>query len=228
MAKIENTFRTNINKNKGAPDSFCPLPWTHVSIKGNGAYRVCCHSAASESRGTVQDKDGSNSHISSAQWNDVVNSKMMKNVRSEMLKGNWPEPCIRCEREFKSGMKSRNIYERNILADITEPESYASYEKAKALTKEDGSISNKDFPVTFFDIRFGNLCNLKCVMWSPTDSNQWYDDYNKIWGYKNFWDSGEKIDLVKNKKNKLEPAKNIFEWSDDPNLWKQIYAHIKQ
>ncbi len=228
MAKIENTFRTNINKNKGAPDSFCPLPWTHVSIKGNGAYRVCCHSAASESRGTVQDKDGSNSHISSAQWNDVVNSKMMKNVRSEMLKGNWPEPCIRCEREFKSGMKSRNIYERNILADITEPESYASYEKAKALTKEDGSISNKDFPVTFFDIRFGNLCNLKCVMCSPTDSNQWYDDYNKIWGYKNFWDSGEKIDLVKNKKNKLEPAKNIFEWSDDPNLWKQIYAHIKQ
>ena len=50
MAKIENTFRTNINKNEGAPDSFCPLPWTHVSIKGNGAYRVCCHSAASESR----------------------------------------------------------------------------------------------------------------------------------------------------------------------------------
>ena len=36
-------------------------------------------------------------------------------------------------------------------------------------------------------------------MCSPTDSNQWYDDYNKVWGYKNFWDSGEKIDLVKNK-----------------------------
>ena len=60
MAKLENNFRTNINKNKDAPDSWCVLPWTHVSIKGNGAYRVCCHSAASESRGTVQDKEGKN------------------------------------------------------------------------------------------------------------------------------------------------------------------------
>ena len=104
----------------------------------------------------------------------------------------------------------------------------ASYEKAKALTKEDGSISNKDFPVTFFDIRFGNLCNLKCVMCSPTDSNQWYDDYNKIWGYKSFMDSHEKIELVKNKKGKLQPSSNIYEWSDDPHIWNQIYKHIEQ
>ena len=157
VKKQKDTYHINLDANKGAPDSWCVLPWTHVSIKGNGAYRVCCHSAAGESRGTVQDSEGKNAHIGTAQWEDVVNSKMMRKVRAEMLQGKWPEPCIRCEREFKSGMKSRNIYERSLLAEITEPESYPSYSKAKELTNKDGSISNKDFPVTFFDIRFGNL-----------------------------------------------------------------------
>ena len=65
MAKIENTFRTNINKNEGAPIVFCPFDSKkkkkNVSIKGNGAYRVCCFQCGSESRGTVQDNNGSNS-----------------------------------------------------------------------------------------------------------------------------------------------------------------------
>ena len=154
---IKNQYRTNIEKNKGAPDSWCTLPWTHVSVKGNGAFRVCCHSAASESRGTIQDKDGKNMHISTAKWDEVANSKLMKNVRKEMLQGKWPESCLRSEKEFKRGMKSRNINERSILADITEPDSYPNYQKAKALTQVDGTIKNKDFPVTFLDIRFGNL-----------------------------------------------------------------------
>lgn len=221
-------YKKNIEANKDAPDSWCVLPWTHVSVKGNGAFRVCCHSNSSESRGMLQDSKGENLHVSKASWQEVVNSDRMKSVRKDMLNGKWPEACLRCEREFKSGMKSRNIYERSMIAELTSAEEYPSYTKAKALTKDDGSIDNKDFPVSFLDIRFGNLCNLKCVMCSPTDSNQWYDDYNKIWGYKSFMDSHEKIELVKNKKGKLQPSSNIYEWSDDPHIWNQIYKHIDQ
>ena len=82
VKKQKDTYHINLDANKGAPDSWCVLPWTHVSIKGNGAYRVCCHSAASESRGTVQDSEGKNAHIGTAQWEDVVNSKMMRKVRA--------------------------------------------------------------------------------------------------------------------------------------------------
>ena len=173
-------YKKNIEANKDAPDSWCVLPWTHVSVKGNGAFRVCCHSNSSESRGMLQDSKGENLHVSKASWQEVVNSDRMKSVRKDMLNGKWPEACLRCEREFKSGMKSRNIYERSMIAELTSAEEYPSYTKAKALTRDDGSIDNKDFPVSFLDIRFGNLCNLKCVMCSPTDSNQWYDDYNKV------------------------------------------------
>ena len=220
--------KDNLKANEGAPDSWCVLPWSHVSVKGNGTFRVCCHSAASESRGTLKDEEGKNLHISEADWDEVVNNETMKTVRKEMLQGKWPEPCIRCKREFESGMSSRNHYERSFLADYIEKENYPSYKKAKENTNADGSIDKEKFPISFLDIRFGNLCNLKCAMCSPTDSNQWYDDYNAVWGYDHFWDSGEKIQLEKNKKNKFQPVKNIFEWSDDPNLWKQIENHIDQ
>jgi MoaA/NifB/PqqE/SkfB family radical SAM enzyme len=223
-----NDRQKNIEANQGAPESWCVLPWSHVSIKGNGTFRVCCHSSASESRGTLKNNNGDNLHISLADWDSVVNSDLMKSVRTQMLNGEWPEPCVRCKREFESGMQSRNIYERSLLADIIEPQNYPSFKKAKELTASDGTIKNEDFPVSFLDIRFGNLCNLKCIMCSPTDSDQWYDDYNSVWGYEFFWDSGEKIPLEKNNKNKLKPAKNIFEWNNDPNLWKEIEKHISQ
>ena len=217
-----------MNDNPHIPDSWCPLPWSHVSIKSNGAFRVCCHSGASESRGLLTDKDNKFLHVSTASWDEVINSDTMKTVRKEMLNGNWAEPCVRCKREFDSGMLSRNIYERSMIASLVEHEKYPSFEKAKQLTKNDGSVKNEDFPISFLDIRFGNLCNLKCVMCSPTDSDQWYDDYNAVWGYEHFWDSGKKIPLVKNHKNKLKPAENVFEWNNDPNLWNEIEKHIDQ
>ena len=223
-----NDRQQNLDDNEGAPDSWCVLPWTHLSIKGNGTFRVCCHSAASESRGSLKNKDGELLHIANTSWNEAVNNETMKSVRREMLEGKWPEPCVRCQREFNSGMLSRNIYERSMMANLVEHENYSSYKKAKELTAPDGTIKNEDFPISFLDIRFGNLCNLKCAMCSPTDSDQWYDDYNAIWGYDYFWDSGKKIPLVKNSKNKLKPAENVFEWSDDSNLWNEIEKHINQ
>ena len=147
-----NDRKKNIEANEGAPDSWCVLPWSHVSVKGNGTFRVCCHSAASESRGTLKDLDNNNLHISNADWDSVVNNETMKLVRKEMLAGKWHEPCIRCKREFDSGMKSRNLYERSLLADIIEPENYPSFKKAKELEKDpiflalDSTILLEAFP----------------------------------------------------------------------------------
>ena len=223
-----NDREKNLEDNSDAPDSWCPLPWSQINVKGNGAYRVCCHSAASDSRGILRHKNGQSLHVSTNDWDTVVNNPTMKTVRKEMLEGKWPEPCLRCKREFNSGMQSRNHYERSLLADIIEHDNYPSYAKAKNLTSKDGTIDKDDFPISFLDIRFGNLCNLKCVMCSPTDSNQWYDDYNAVWGYNSFRDSEEKINLIKGPKGKLIPENNVYEWSDDPILWRQIEKHIDQ
>ena len=219
-------YQKNIKQNKKAPDAWCPLPWSHISIKGNGIYRLCCHSNASENHGILKDKKGQSLHIGKADWNEVINSDTMKSVRRNMLKGQWSLECMRCQKEFNSGMKSRNIHERSILAESIEPENYPGYLKAKALTKNDGSISLKDFPVSFLDTRFGNLCNLKCVMCSPTDSSAWYKDYDAIWG-RYFRDSGERVPLTRDHKGKVViEESNTFNWGDNKNLWLQFEKHI--
>ena len=211
--------------NKGAPDSWCPLPWSHISIKNNGSYRICCHSNVSLKQGILKDQNKKDLHISQAQWENVINSDKMKTVRRNMLKGIWSEECIRCKREFETGMNSRNLYERKALAQAIEPENYPNYTKTKQLTQENGSISFKDFPVSYLDIRFGNLCNLKCMMCGPTDSSKWYDDYYQIWKEDYFVDHGNKIKLKKTK-GSWKTEKNIYNWSEDPQLWLEIEKHI--
>jgi sulfatase maturation enzyme AslB (radical SAM superfamily) len=46
-------------------------------------------------------------------------------------------------------------------------------------TKEDGSI--EDFKMRYMDIRFSNLCNMKCRTCGPELSSKWYDDQIKLW-----------------------------------------------
>ena len=227
MEKKIDSYNKNLEQNKEAPASWCVLPWSHISIKTNGTYRLCCHSETSQNRGLLRDKKNQPFHIGSADWADVINSPTMKAVRKTMLKGKWPEECIRCQREHDSGMISRNIYERQRLAGM-ETEIYPSYIKTKNLTRPDGEIPLEDFPVSFLDIRFGNLCNLKCIMCSPTDSSQWYEDHHSLWGKDHFYNGGKKIKLTADKNGKLKTEKNVFNWSDNKNLWRQIEKHKKQ
>ena len=223
-----NDIQRNLTQNKEAPNSWCPLPWSHISIKGNGAYRLCCHSNTSKNQGILRDKEGNMLHIGKTNWDEVINSDTMKSVRKNMLAGKWSSECVRCQKEFNSGMKSRNIHERSLLAENIEPEHYPGYLKAKALTQSDGTISVKDFPVSFLDIRFGNLCNLKCAMCSPTDSSAWYKEHNAIWG-RYFEDSGENVTLKRNLDGKITIGKkDIFNWSDNYTLWSQLEKHIDQ
>lgn len=223
--KMGNDYHKNLKKNKGAPEPWCVLPWSHVSIQANGTYRLCCHSQASSNRGILRDKNGKSLHIENTDWDSIINNDTMKSVRKNMLKGKWPEECIRCKREFLSNMNSRNIYERRILAGIIEEREYPNYLKTKELTQADGTISLKDFPISFLDIRFGNLCNLECIMCGPADSSKWYNNYSSLWG-KEFSYSGKNIELIEDANGKLKTKGNIFEWSDNPYLWSQIEKNI--
>ena len=219
--------KQNLEANEGAPDQWCLLPWSHVSVTNSGLFRLCCHSAPGKNMGYFRDKDGKNYHVSNASWKDVYNSEDMKEVRRDMLNGKWPDMCVRCKRESNSGMTSRNIYERSSMANYVEADNYPSYQKAKALTNPDGSVNEEDFPVNLLDIRFGNLCNLKCVMCGTQNSNQWYDDYHAIWGYTSYRDGNQQVNLIKNEKGKLVPKNNIYDWDNDPKLWEEINSRIQ-
>ena len=214
-----NDYHTNWKQNKGAPSSWCPLPWSHINIQIDGTYKICCHS----SNGTIRDKNGSPFHSGEVRWIDIMNSDIMKSIRKSMLRGKWAPECTRCQQQFNSGMTGANILSRYKLAKDTESQNHPGYLKTKALTKTDGSISLKDFPISFPDIRFSNLCNLKCTTCGPDESNSWYRDHQVIFGendsnYNIKQQMGINEDSNKNKNEQYVDLSSSY--------WPQIEKHI--
>jgi len=152
-----------------------------------------------------------------ANLNEARNSSMLKQARLDMLEGKWPEACKRCEDEEAAGIRSRMQYENERWsADDT-----FTFEKALQVTATDGSIDTNEVPTVFYDLRFGNLCNLKCRMCGPTDSSQWYEDQVKMFGTE-YQDTTGIVKLHKNAKGKYEPIVDVYNWYENTNLWNQL------
>jgi organic radical activating enzyme len=100
-------------------------------------------------------------------WQDVP----MQKLRADMLSETPHAACTRCyeqeESGFFSGRKSANKH-------------HGHHIKRVADTRVDGSV--EQFEMTYWDIRFSNLCNLKCRSCGHIFSSQWYQDQAKLAG----------------------------------------------
>ena len=144
--------------------TFCPVPWNFQAIQNNGVVRVCCQmNAASTSRGTLRKSDGSVYNAAVDDLTEARNASLIKEVRKDMMEGKWHTECVRCMHEEQSGLSSRRKMELTNWPTVR-AETVAEH------TAEDGTIDT-DFPVEYYDLRFGNLCNLACRMCGPTDSH---------------------------------------------------------
>lgn len=199
--------------------TFCPLPWNSINIRNNGDLRICCNANSyTKNRGIIRKEDDTPYNAKIDNLKDARNSDLSKEIRSTMLKGEWHSECERCRQEEKNGIRSRRIMESEDW-DLT-------YEKAWQTTDEDGTINVDDHPLDYFDIRYGNFCNLKCRMCGPTDSDQWYDDYVKIYNKTEYKDTHEQIKLKKDVKGKW--TTNQYDWFKDDNIfWKNFKEYTK-
>ena len=137
-------------------DTFCPIPWNFQAIRANGDVRVCCQANVTKNQGVIRKADGTAYNAGRDNLEEARNADMMKAIRINMLKGQWSDECGRCQSEESNGLVSRRSYENQQWPmDI-----YQVINK----TNNDGSIDPKDFPVIYYDLRFGNFCNLKCRM----------------------------------------------------------------
>jgi hypothetical protein len=191
--------------------TFCPLPWNSINIRNNGDIRICCNANSyTANRGIVRHDNGTPYNASRDNLQDSRNSELSREVRATMLRGEWHPECERCRQEEKNGVLSRRQMEYNDW-DLTP-------ELAEELTAADGSIKTEDFPLEFFDIRYGNFCNLKCRMCGPTDSHTWFDDFVKLNdGKAEYKDTHEKIVLTKNAKGRWETDQ--YDWFKGSNMY---------
>lgn len=154
--------------------TFCPLPWIHMATRPNGDVRLCCTSNASgaglvdaKEIGLVT-KDGVRMNLREHTIDEVWNSQFMRNTRLQMLDEKIPESCTKCFAEESMGIKSKRNWETLVWQERVDIPSIV------AQTQDDGSLPVN---IPYFDLRLGNLCNLKCIMCSPHDSSSWIKDW---------------------------------------------------
>ncbi len=154
--------------------TFCPLPWIHIATRPNGDVRLCCTANASGA-GIVDDKEaglvkdnGVAMNLRNHSVDQVWNSDFMKNTRLQMLRDEIPDSCKKCFNEESLGIVSKRQWETQVWNERIDIESIVDS------TAADGSLPVN---IPYFDLRLGNMCQLKCVMCSPHDSSSWIKDW---------------------------------------------------
>ena len=154
--------------------TFCPLPWIHLATRPNGDVRVCCTANASgagitdEKEAGLVKEDGVAMNLRDHTIEEVFNSSHMRRTRLQMIKGEVPVSCRKCFAEEEKGITSKRQWETREWATRLD------LQKLVKQTKEDGTVPVN---VPYFDLRLGNLCQLKCIMCSPHDSSSWIKEW---------------------------------------------------
>jgi sulfatase maturation enzyme AslB (radical SAM superfamily) len=183
---------------------FCVLPWVHICASVDGVWGRCCvdssmyyehyYGMEEEPEFTLrEDSLGCSAKSRYARSNprktlnlpEAFNSEAMRSTRAAMMSGERVAACQYCyDREAAGGESYRQKMNKlfNTLTHVRQ---------LIRRTSPDGYLN--EFPC-YLDLRFGNNCNLKCIMCGfPVSSG---------WGSKTKW-SGSKIDP----------------YSDDQELW---------
>ena len=212
--------------------TMCPMLWMSQSYRANGDIRVCCQAQHGPTGGILKDENGNVLNAKDSDLQDIRNAPLAKEMRQTMIAGEWHPECRRCQTEEESGMMSRRIIENKIWIkdggyQQLKDEDIFSWEYLLEHTGKDGTINTDLIGNRFFDLRFGNLCNIKCRMCGPTDSSQWYDDQVKLWG-DTYKDSHGVVKLIKNEKGRYQPEENVYDWHESDHYWKQMESMIPE
>ena len=135
--------------------TFCIYPWIHLHAYPTGEAYPCCH---------AEMKPGVVGNCRTNTLEEIWRDKPMQKLRTDMLSETPHAACVRCyeqeESGFFSGRKSANKHHGHHVKKLAE----------------------NPFEMTYWDIRFSNLCNLKCRSCGHIFSSQWYQDQAKLAG----------------------------------------------
>lgn len=169
--------------------TFCIYPWIHLHAYPTGEAYPCCHSEMRYPVGNCKNNS----------LKEIWNSEEQRKLRSDMLTETPNPACGRCyeqeESGFFSGRKSANKHHGHHVNRVD-------------ATQENGHV--EQFEMTYWDIRFSNLCNLKCRSCGHIFSSSWYQDQAKLAGG----------DWAKNNR-----VLNIAGRSET-DMWEQLLPHL--
>lgn len=135
--------------------TFCMYPWIHLHAYPTGEAYPCCH---------AEMKPGVVGNCRTNTLEEIWTGEPMQKLRADMLSETPHAACTRCyeqeESGFFSGRRSANKHHGHHIK----------------------KLDANPFEMTYWDIRFSNLCNLKCRSCGHIFSSQWYQDQARLAG----------------------------------------------
>ena len=133
--------------------TFCIYPWTHIHAHPTGEAYPCCHAELGVGQvGNCREKS----------LEEIWNDQPMQKLRQDMLSETPNQACVRCYEQENVGMRS------------------ARHSANKHHGHHIKKLDTNPFELTYWDIRFSNLCNLKCRSCGHIFSSQWHGDQKKV------------------------------------------------
>lgn len=141
--------------------TFCMYPWIHFHAHPTGSAYPCC----------MADMEFPVGNMRQNTMKEIWNQPPMKEIRIQMLSEQSVSACTRCYEQESTGILSgrlnANKHFGHLIDRINE-------------TRPDGTLDR--FELTYWDIRFSNLCNLSCRSCGHIFSSSWYQDQAKLAG----------------------------------------------
>ena len=203
------TFEQRYKRLTNSSSSFCPLLYDHATIQTTGKFKLCCVAKDSTTQMSASDSPTSIA--------DYWNSKSVRSSRKMMMNSLYPSECSDCKRLDELNIPSKRSSAVNSMHDNLR---YGNYILDRIENSTDNDFNVAKMP-SDFDIKFGNLCNLKCRMCNAGSSSQIAKEV------KANWNLVEKKEYPYSENYNLDPDKGPlpnFEYYDSPNFISSMEA----
>ena len=132
------------------------LPWVHMHLWPAGTAYPCCMSDPDLPIGDTQTQS----------LQEIWNGEHLRTIRQNMLADKPSPECRRCYE-----LEENNMWTLRNSAN----ENFKHHRDRVIATDSDGYAG--DVNMAYMDIRFTNLCNLKCRSCGPQFSSSWFEDH---------------------------------------------------
>jgi hypothetical protein len=197
-------------------DVFCTTPYSMIMINPDGSYRICCltNSIKHDMGAAVDPVTGAEMSVWTHTFAEAMNSKWHIEMRQAHQEGRRTEQCMCCyDRDDIKGDSRRKYVTKELGALIPE---FVQEHQVKFVMLDDFRLK---IPPVSLDLRFGNLCNLKCYMCGPWYSDKWYDEWQEFHNVDKFNWNGKLIKISNETRGKLGANANNEVWWESQVWW---------
>lgn len=129
---------------------YCVIPFIHLHVNNFGKVTPCCINH--KSLGDTREES----------IDSIWNGKSMSEFRERMRLGQKDSSCETCYNKEQGGVESLRL------------------QYNKRFSKYNPKINDREATPIYLDIRFSNLCNMKCRMCWHGASSLWFEDAKKL------------------------------------------------